>query len=901
LRFWGAGLVAIIVLATGLVLQLQRTAAIDAFATATSNLGTGMNRQTTHFLAAVDRSLGIVQADLTSTRSMTRDELKVAMRSRATFELLVDQMRQNMVLNSLALVDADGRMANASSGWPSAANDVSGRDFFLHFSIDADRSAFVGAPVKKPDGKWIASIARRIDDAEGNFAGLVVGELALTELQEFYRLAMPAHRTVYLVRRDGVVLVRYPERTGEIGSRVPDPSPWYATVAAGGGTYRAPGYFDPAQIIASVHPAPDLPFVVQASVLEEDALADWNAQKFWIAFVGMGLAAGSVLLLRLFARQYQLLEWSEQSLAIKNVEIDNAHQELDVTLDNLLQGVCFYDNDKTLVFANRRYCELYDLPSDAIQVGMSVAEVARCRMEAGSFIDQSVTTHLESIDAIIGAGKPFDAIQELTNGKVISSHFRPLPGRGWIITYEDITLRRAAEAKIVFLARHDALTGLANRTLLYERLDQAVAEAKRGRGFALLCFDLDRFKAVNDMHGHSIGDGLLAAVADRLRAMVREGDAIARLGGDEFTILQLGVRDATQPTKLANRILQSMSQPFDVGGLRIAIGVSIGVAVAPSDAQDRTQLLKYADLALYRAKNEGRGTLRFFEPTMDALARQRRAIEADLRTALALEQLELHYQPFVGSQDRRVSGFEALLRWRHPMRGLVPPGDFIPVAEEAGLIIDIGAWVLKRACLDAATWPDPLRVAVNLSTRQFGDPALVHKVADAIRTAGIAPERLELEITESLPLLQDRATLSTLKDLRALGIGIALDDFGTGFSSLSYLSGFPFDRIKIDRSFVAGLERDDTGMGIVAGIVSLAANLHMDVTAEGVETEGQFERLAAAGCQEIQGFLMSRPVPAGAVPALIAHLSARMPGPAFPLSSPGGGLLLAAREPVGSA
>jgi predicted signal transduction protein with EAL and GGDEF domain len=382
--------------------------------------------------------------------------------------------------------------------------------------------------------------------------------------------------------------------------------------------------------------------------------------------------------------------------------------------------------------------------------------------------------------------------------------------------------------------------------------------------------------------------------------MVRDGDTIARLGGDEFAVLLLGVCDVMQATKLADRIVQSICEPFEISGLRLSIGVSIGIALAPSDGEDRGQLMKYADLALYRAKDEGRGTWRFFEPAMNALAQKRCAIEADLRAALGAEQLELHYQPFVSSHDRRVSGFEALVRWRHPIRGLVSPADFIPVAEETGLIIEIGDWVLKRACEDAATWPEHLKVAVNLSTRQFSDPALVRKVAEAIRAAGIAPERLELEITESLPLLQDRVTLSTLKDLHALGVTIALDDFGTGYSSLSYLRGFPFDRIKIDRSFVIGLQRDGTGIGIIAGIVGLAANLHMDITAEGVETEFQFELLAAAGCQEIQGFHMSKPVPACAVPALIDHLSARTAGPAIHLAWSSPGALLADREPAGA-
>ena len=598
--------------------------------------------------------------------------------------------------------------------------DVSSRDFFSHFKTTDDHALFVGAPLRDPaSGKWTATMARRIDDAHGRFAGVIAGELSLTALQAFYHVAMPARRSVYVVRRDGVVLVRYPPHDDEIGRTIPKQSPWYAIVAQNGGIYHAPSYFDPAPVIASVHPLRNLPFVVEASVTEADTLSEWYQQRLWVVLGAVCSVICVIALLRLFGGQYRRLELSERSLVTKNTELDAAREQLDATLANLSQGVCLYSDDGNVILCNRRYCELYDLPDWAIQPGMSLRQIAELRVAAGSFSRQTIAEFLEAMCAVAAEGLPHDSIIELTNGRIIAGHLQPLAGRGWVVTHEDISDRRAAEAKIAFLARHDVLTGLPNRALFQERLDQALAMAERGKGFALLCLDLDGFKAVNDTHGHPVGDSLLRAVSGRLLAAMRESDTVARLGGDEFAILQLGVSEAMETTVVARRIVQSINEPFDLDGRLVSVGTSIGIALAPGDSSNPVQLMKDADLALYRAKGEGRRTWQFFEPAMDADARKRRALEADLRTALPLDQLELHYQPLVCSRQRTLSGFEALLRWRHPTRGLVPPGEFISVAEEVGLINDIGAWVLRQACMQAATWPEHLR-----SRRQPLDPAV---------------------------------------------------------------------------------------------------------------------------------------------------------------------------------
>ncbi|ONG59108.1 hypothetical protein BKE38_00055 [Pseudoroseomonas deserti] len=437
----------------------------------------------------------------------------------------------------------------------------------------------------------------------------------------------------------------------------------------------------------------------------------------------------------------------------------------------------------------------------------------------------------------------------------------------------DVTARHEAEARIAHIARHDPLTGLPNRLLFRDRLEQALAHARRGQGFAVLCLDLDRFKEVNDTLGHPIGDALLCAVAGRLRDELRDTDTLARLGGDEFAVIQSSIEQPQDAITLAGRLVETICRPFELNGHQVVVGTSIGVAMAPQDGLEADMLLKGADMALYRAKSEGRGRWRFFEPAMDAAMQLRRALEIELRRALLLGEFELYYQPIVDVASRHVTGLEALLRWRHPERGLVPPDAFIPLAEEIGLIVPIGEWVLARACADAAGWPGAPRVAVNLSPAQFASRGLVEVVEAALRDSGLDPTRLELEITETVMLQDSQATLQTLHRLKALGLRIAMDDFGTGYSSLSYLQRFPFDKVKIDRSFTSELGLSRQSDAIVQAVTDLCAGLDMVTTAEGVETENQLQTLSQRGCREAQGFLFSRPQPAASVPEMLRSLS----------------------------
>jgi diguanylate cyclase (GGDEF)-like protein len=443
---------------------------------------------------------------------------------------------------------------------------------------------------------------------------------------------------------------------------------------------------------------------------------------------------------------------------------------------------------------------------------------------------------------------------------------------------ERLALEKTHELQVTLdhMARHDALTDLSNRVVLRERMMQALANPQcRGEGFALLCLDLDHFRDVNDTLGHPAGDDLLCEVADRLSGCVREGDTVARLGGDEFAILSPETKQHREAGSLAERVLAVIIAPYELGGEEMAVGASIGIALAPNDGSDADELFKRAELALYRAKSEGRNTFRYFEREMDAHLQSRRTLELALRNAVLNGEFELHYQPLVNTRTGKIMSFEALLRWRRPQHGLITSAEFIPFAEEIGLIVPIGEWALQQACTDAAKWPQEIKVAVNLSAVQFKKSNLTSVVVNALAFSGLSPLRVELEITETVLLGESAENLSTLRQLRSLGIAVVLDDFGTGYSSLSYLVAFPFDKIKIDKSFVTQLFTRPNCIPIVRAITALGNSLGMIVTGEGVETRAQLDELVKAGCDEAQGIFFSAPRPAAQVAETIAAQSNR--------------------------
>jgi diguanylate cyclase (GGDEF)-like protein/PAS domain S-box-containing protein len=543
---------------------------------------------------------------------------------------------------------------------------------------------------------------------------------------------------------------------------------------------------------------------------------------------------------------------------------------LDAALDNMSQGLCLYDSEHRLKVVNRRFCEIFHMPASELRPGIVFRDVLGLSIAAGNHPDMTLDQLYAREYPIANQRVATTRFLELDANRVILISRQPMADGGWVATYEDVTERRRAEERIVFMARHDALTGLPNRVLFAERIETAINQIHRGSpGFAVLSLDLDHFKQVNDTLGHPVGDELLRSVAERLQACVREVDTVSRLGGDEFAILQVGLDRPDDAAKLARRVVEILSVPYDIDGNRLTISVSVGIAVAPSDGTAYDKLLKSADVALYLAKADGRATWRFFEPEMDVRLQVRRALELDLRDALENNQFEVHYQPIFDLHENRIGGFEALLRWNHPTRGQVSPAEFISLAEEIGIIVPLGEWVLRTACAEAATWPKHVKLAVNVSVAQFKNEELVQTVTDTVRAAALSSRRLELEITESLLLTNNSATLAKLHELRDLGVRIAMDDFGTGYSSLSYLHSFPFDKIKIDQSFIRGMTAKGGTRAIVRAMTAMGNSLSIRTTAEGVETEEQLAWLRAAGCDEAQGFYFSRAVPANKIPRLL--------------------------------
>jgi diguanylate cyclase (GGDEF)-like protein len=545
-------------------------------------------------------------------------------------------------------------------------------------------------------------------------------------------------------------------------------------------------------------------------------------------------------------------------------------------LEGMPQGLSMFDDQKRLIVCNEKYAAMYKLGPELAEPGTSLRTILEARMRNGTatvdsdeFIERALST-VSTMDAV--------AIERrLQDGRIIELTKALLSTGGVVTIHADVTEKRNSEKQIEFLAHHDALTGLANRVQLREHIERTLEQVKRGGKASVLCLDLDNFKTINDTLGHSVGDALLCAVATRLRDLVRDIDMVSRTGGDEFSIVQSGAEPPMAAcSALAARIVESLSVPFDLGDHNVVIGASVGIAIAPDDGDNADQLLKNADMALYRAKEDGRGRFHFFEPEMDVKAQARRVLELDLRNAITSGEFEVFYQPIVNLAENRITGFEALLRWNHPTRGRVAPNDFIPLAEETGLIGPIGEWVIRQACAEARTWPSGLRVAVNVSPVQFRNKGLVAAVISALATSRLPPDLLELEITETVLMNNNEATLTALHQLRDLGVRISMDDFGTGYSSLSYLRSFPFDKIKIDQSFVRGLAERPDSIAIIRAVAGLGLSFGVTTTAEGVETQEQLDQMRAEGCTEVQGYFYSRPVPASEIAQLLSVFQKRV-------------------------
>ena len=816
--------------------------------------------------SVIDRiqSLGIVSNDDYSRRMSTED----------VHQMLKDSSSGLIQIYALSLINADGRLINFSRFWPPPDIQVDDREFFNALKSDPRVMSFVSLPShNRTDGKWTLFLTRKVVDANGKFLGLVLGAVELAYFEKlFSSVSLGEGSSITLFRSDGALLTRFPRIDAVIGKNFR--SSVDAVGSGDSGTARFAGQITGQDRLLAAHRLAHFPVVISVAVDTDAALAIWQKEVNTLLGAG-GLAAVTVAIMILLIVRQQA---RAHSLSMKRLAQEK--ERLDTALNNMSQGLIMFDSAERVVVCNDLYIAMYGLSREKVKPGCSFVDLLHHRAEAGEFVHRDLEQYRANLVAAMAQGKVMSSILETADGREILVTNSPMSSGGRVATHNDITERRRAEAKIEYMAHHDALTGLPNRLQLYEQLRQTLARAKRGQHLAVFCLDLDRFKDVNDAHGHPVGDLLLKAVADRLRRCVRDTDMVARLGGDEFAIMQAGDSQPMAATSLASRLIEAVGAPFEVGGHQVTVGLSIGIALAPGDGLDPDQLLKNADMALYRAKSDGHDLYRFFEPEMDARMQARRQLEIDLRKAIANSEFELFYQPLVDMKTEYVTGFEALIRWRHPERGMIPPLDFIAVAEETGLIVPIGDWVLVQACAEAVTWPSDVKLAINLSPIQFKNKGLLLSVVSALAASGLSPNRLELEITESVLLQDGDATLATLHELRGLGVRISMDDFGTGYSSLSYLRKFPFDKIKIDQTFIFDMSDHNDSLAIVRAVIAMGKGLGIATTAEGVETLAQFKQLKLEGCTEVQGYLFSPPRPAAELKGLLASIN-----PAFKASA----------------
>ncbi|WGS23518.1 MULTISPECIES: EAL domain-containing protein [unclassified Bradyrhizobium] len=800
---------------------------------------------------------------LQAGRIDTADQFEKTMSQLSVHEMLRTRLATLPHVGGLNLFNAKGWLINSSETWPVPDINISDRRYFQEFTSGKPTPDVIVEPVmSRVTGNWTTIFARKITGRNGEIIGFASRGIEPSHFEDFVAsLALNGDTVISIIHCDGTIIARYPKDARVVGQNLMSQPLFRKVLRLHGNTSGRFVDSTGEEKVGAVRSLSHFPILIVATSKVSSALENWRAQtklQFFAAVLAVVIVVVTIfLIVRQLQRQHDAAQrrLSEQS------------QHLDTAINTMTQGLLLFDASARLVICNQQYIDMFGVSPDVAKPGCPLRDLILHREATGSFVGD--------VDEYCArfTNPENDSVQDMViatpDGRNIRLIYKRSPDGGWCATLEDVTEGRRAQAQIEYLAHYDALTNLPNRTLFQRHAEELLLKSDAG-DFAIHYIDIDEFKRINDTLGHLIGDEFLRGVADKLRQSVGPNDFIARLGGDEFAVVQHDIASDDDVSDLVARIYHALRTPFICHGHRLSSDASIGIAIAPRHGTDLFGLLKCADLAMYAAKAAGRRTFRFFDPAMERHANLRRELEADLRTALGEGGFELHYQPLVDLRSDEVTGCEALLRWRHPVRGMISPADFVPVAEETGLIEEIGQWVLRTACTEAAGWPAHVRVAVNVSPIQFRSETLALKVASALAESGLDPRRLELEITEAVLIADHDAALVTLGELRALGAHIALDDFGTGYSSLQYLQRFPFDKIKIDRSFVKEVTRNTGSASIIRAVVSIAADRNIITTAEGVETDQQRDTVQMLGCTQMQGYLFSKPVPAPDVRTLLA-------------------------------
>ena len=742
--------------------------------------------------------------------------------------------------------DSEGRFLNSSERWPVPSLTLSDRKYFRTFKTDPNSPPvliqLVESRISKGD---TIVIARKVSSSEGAFLGMVTRSISPERFQSFFSTILLPDSALALLHRDGSLLASYPPFDQERMRDLQD-SPFLTQIFTDGYANASEGPLD----LASARSLQHYPIYIIATRTSSAALASWRRQTQTLNVAALLAAIVVVGMLAAIIRY-----------------LKEQHRRLDIAVNNMSQGLLLFDASERLVLRNQQYVDMFGISPEVVKPGCKLRDIIQLRKDTGTLsgdVDDYCATVRES------SKSGLTSLVETLDGRWMQVVNKAVKGGGWVSTIADVTEQRRNEDRAIRLASYDTLTGLPNRAQLRSHLSVELEKCSPDNQVAVLFLDMDEFKSVNDSLGHLIGDELLKSVSSSLQDCAGPNEFVARLGGDEFALVVSGINSESQVLNVVQRIYQAVRRTHQCLSHQLPVDTSIGIAVAPSDGLTCDEILQNADLAMYDAKSSGKRTYRFFEAELEKKAKDRRQLEAELRKALDAGSIDVHYQPILDLQTNEIVGCEALARWTHPERGYVSPADFIPVAEQSGLIEQLGEYVLRAACSEAATWPGATKVAVNVSPAQFKSESFALKVVAALAQSGLSSGRLEIEITEAVLIGDDQTALMILHELKAIGVRVALDDFGTGYSSLSYLRRFPFDKIKIDRSFISDLTGEDSSSAIVRAVVTMATEHKMVTTAEGVETIEQRKILQDLNCSEMQGFLFSRARPGHEIAKMMA-------------------------------